>query len=85
MYVCLTLCFYAIIPALLHTAMPTPCLNAFWHSGPYIFSYFVGNFFLSRFCDFFLGHLSSMKTDTSTQQLPTENSGEFDSLQLLVA
>ncbi len=23
--------------------MPTPCLNAFWHSDPYIFLHFVGN------------------------------------------
>ncbi len=29
---------------LLHTAMPTPCLNAFWHSDPYIFLHFVGIF-----------------------------------------
>ncbi len=30
---------------LLHTAMPTPCLNAFWHSDPYISLRFVGNVF----------------------------------------
>ncbi len=31
---------------LLHTAVPTPCLNAFWHSDPYIFLHFLGNVFL---------------------------------------
>ncbi len=54
---------------LLHTAMPTPCLNAFWHSDPYIFLQFVGNVFLSCFCEIFLGHLSSLKTDNSRQVL----------------
>ncbi len=33
----------------------------------------------------FFGHLSSLKTDNSMQPLPTENSGEFNSLQPLVA
>ncbi len=32
---------------LLHTAMLTPCLNAFWHSDPYICLHFLGNVFLS--------------------------------------
>ncbi len=27
---------------LLHTAMPTPYLNAFWHSDPYICLHFLG-------------------------------------------
>ncbi len=35
---------------LLHTATPTPCLNAFWHSDPYILSsssyIFLGNVFV---------------------------------------
>ncbi len=34
----------------LHTAMPTPvpnCLNAFWHSDPYIFLHSLGTVFLS--------------------------------------
>ncbi len=30
---------------LLHSAMLTPCLNAFWHSDLYIFLHFVGNVF----------------------------------------
>ncbi len=32
---------------LLHTAMPTPCLNTFWHSDPYIFLHFLGNVFFA--------------------------------------
>ncbi len=32
---------------LLHIAMPTPCLNTFWHSDPYIFYIFLQNVFLS--------------------------------------
>ncbi len=32
---------------LLHIAMPTPCLNTFWHSDPYIFLHFSQNVFLS--------------------------------------
>ncbi len=57
--------------------VPTPCLNAFWHSDPYIFLHFVGNVFLSCFCEFLGGHLSSLMTDNSAQPLPTENSGCF--------
>ncbi len=41
-------CFRIIMPSslpLLHTAMPTPCLNAFWHSNPYIFLHFVRKMF----------------------------------------
>ncbi len=30
----------------LHTAMPTPCLNAFWHSDPYILLHFFRKCFL---------------------------------------
>ncbi len=58
---------------LLHNTMPTPCLNAFWHSDPYIFLH-LSKCFLSCFCEIFGGHLSSLKTDNSTQPLPTENS-----------
>ncbi len=50
-YVCV---LYAIIPAFIaYCCAYTPCLNAFWHSDPYIFLHFVGNVFLSRFCEFF--------------------------------
>ncbi len=53
---------------------------------PTFFLHFVGELF---FClvtvNFFFCHLSSLKTDNSTQPLPMENSGEFDLLQLLVA
>ncbi len=66
---------------LLHTAMPTPCMDAFWHSDPYIFLHFVGNVFCLVSVNFFFGYLSSLETDNSTQPLSTENSGEFDSLQ----
>ncbi len=38
---------------LLRTAMPTPCLYAFWHNDAYIFLHFVGNAFLSYFCDLY--------------------------------
>ncbi len=45
MYVLLRV-LYAIIPALLHTAMPTPSLNAVWHSNPYIFYILSEMFFI---------------------------------------
>ncbi len=37
--------------------MPTPCLNAFWHSDPYIFLHFVGNVFFRLVSVNFLGAL----------------------------
>ncbi len=37
---------------LLHTAMPTPCLNPFCHSDRYIFLHFLEMFFLSGLCYF---------------------------------
>ncbi len=47
----------------------------------------LGNDFLSQVVsvDILFCHLSSLKTDNSTQPQPTENSGEFDLLQPLVA
>ncbi len=50
-------------------------MDPFWLSDPYIFKVF---FLVS------VGFLS-LKTDNSTQPLPAENSGEFDSLQPLLA
>ncbi len=47
---------------LLHTAMPTPCLNTFWHSDPYIC---LGNVFLSciHFCDYIFWSLNIFSED----------------------
>ncbi len=69
-------------PPLLHTAMPTPCLMLF---GIVIPTVYIQEMFFCLVSVIFFGHLSSLKTDNSTQPLPTEKSGEFDSLQLLVA
>ncbi len=40
--------YYTIIPAFIaYCHAYTPCLNAFWHSDPYICLYLLGNAFLS--------------------------------------
>ncbi len=66
----------------LHTAMPTPCLNTFWHSASKIF---LELFFCLVSVNFFFCLLSSLKTDNSTEPLTTKNSSEVDFLQPLVA
>ncbi len=71
---------------LLHTAMPTPvpCLNAFWHSDPYIFLHFVGNFFVS-FLRSFVRSLIFSKDRQLHAAAANGEPGEFDSLQPFVA
>ncbi len=60
---------------LLHTAMPTPCLNTFWHSDPYIFLHFLGYVFLS--CIFIIrDEHEKMKKEVSGQKLSVKISTE---------
>ncbi len=62
--------------SLLHTAMPTPCMNAFWHS--HLFTFCRNVFVL--FLQFFLDHLSFLKPDNSMQPFQAANSPRFSRL-----
>ncbi len=85
-YVRLTMCFICHHPCLYCILL---CLHLvrmlFAVVIPTSFLYFVGKVFCLVSVSALIFSEDGTVTDNSTQPLPTENSGEFDSLQPLVA